>query len=433
MIARLSIAGAINSRLPPIREPGPADVNFLPIYGQSLAVGGNAEIISSAEREHGYMFSSIEASRASVRPQYNNTYLALATKKWYTGLAALREQNDDSSGDHMETPCCGAADMIHQLIAAENGSEAAASYKTLMSAPGYGGISIAGLSTGAHLARIGAQLDAGLPVCCAAGKSYATQAVGWIQGEQDYVINTPRTTYRNAMIAIQILLGDMARACRQSWRPPLIYGQIASHLALSRATPTIALAQDDAEALAPTLLGCASVQYIFDHSTSDNIHIDSSSTRWFGAAIGLTVKRRTYDGLSTWDGAMRVISAIRNGDGIDVTLDPIGDLVLDTSWVSPLPDGNYGFQVVNSGGTPVAVQSVTITGPTEIRVACAAGGGIGSILRYGWAGTAGKSGRTSGARGNLRDSYGDNIIFKINDGDVRPMHRWLRITEIVTN
>jgi hypothetical protein len=107
-------------------------------------------------------------------------------------------------------------------------------------------------------------------------------------------------------------------------------------------------------------------------------------------------------------------------------------LTLDTTWVAELGDGNHGFQVVDSGGAPVTVTGVTVVGANGLRVACASGGGAGSVLRYGWAGEAGESGRATGARGNIRDTYGATVTFLVEAGDTRPMHRWLRISEVAT-
>jgi hypothetical protein len=256
------------------------------------------------------------------------------------------------------------------------------------------------------------------------------------QGENDILAGTARATYS---AALQKLADDFRAHCLtdtpQTDAPIVIVTQIASENYDSATTPTIAMAQDDACAAHPSYIVMGCPGYIFDYAAED-WHSSARSKVVEGLYAGLVAKRRIVDESATFSASMDVVSAVRSGDGIDVTVDALGaGLVLDTDWVTNLSDGNYGFQVVDSGDSPVAVTGVSITGTATIRLACASGGGAGAKVRYGWTGDVGSTapGRVTGPRGCLRDRYGETIAqVTVETGFVWSLHRWLRRGEWTT-
>jgi hypothetical protein len=396
-------------------------------YGQSLSVGnqvGTIEALTTVQ-SHGNMMIA-----GGLRQQYDGVAYAP------TSLVPLVEQVSPAyPAVFGETPVGGMTDMLSKLILAEDGAAAYAAHKFAGSAPGHGSTAIAGLVKGtAPWGRMTERLFNVSDLAWRGGSAASVGCMTWLQGETDYLLGTVRATYAAALAQMAAAFADTCQRCNpQTTAPFVIVGQIASHLYAPTATPSIALAQLDAITAAPTLLALGPPLYLLDYV--NDWHPTAQSFRWLGGYFGLVAKRWIFDNDRTFSAAVRITAAVRNGDGIDVTTDAEGQLTIDTTWVTALADGNYGVQVVDSGGSPVVVTGVTVVGTNGLRVACLAGGGAGSKVRTGWAGTAGQTcpGRLTGARTNLRDAYGDTIDeFEIETGDDRKMHRWMAIQEVTT-
>jgi len=405
------------------RGAGPADLNWFPVNGQSLAVGqiGVPALSTSPSSLH-KMFVD------GVRYQYD--YTATAESVALASFAGLKEQTCPDgrwSATLGETPCSGAAQMITQLITAENGAGAAAAYRMLESSPGYGAQTIAQLSMGStHFSRLLAQTLAGWKLAGEQGWSFAAQAMAWIQGESDYISATTRADYTASLLQLATDWNSQGRRfALQSFTPLILVAQIASHLYTPTPTPTIALAQTDAAAATAGIkMACA--MYQFDYPVAD-WHIDAPSQKWLGAYLGLAYKRLVYDQSSTW-AALQVTSASHVGAVVTLATNAASQLVFDTTWVTA--QTNQGFDVVDSGGNPLTINSVALQGTNQVVITLSATMPAGATWRYGWRGTTGQTGpgRVTGARGNVRDSQGASITFDPGDGGgARPMHDWLLI------
>lgn len=398
--------------------------NQVIVYGQSLSVGGQSGV----------------ARAITTTQSYGNVMLpgGLRSDPYEAGglnqntFAPLVEAIGPVSGLG-ETPTGGLTDMVSQLILADGGAEALAAYKMVGTNPGYTSLTLAELSLDtAPFLRMLQRIHATNRIANDLGASAAAQAMALWQGEEDYQEGTTRAAY---LALLRQLYADFVTYSQQhnpqSITPQLLIAQLASHLPLGVTNPTIALAQLDAMLADPTHICIAAPQYIGDHEDG-NVHPWPSTHRWMGAYVGVAYWHRIVKS----DGwlPLYITSAVRDATGITLSFHiPTPPLVLDTTWVTALADGNYGFQVVDSGGNPVAITSTTlINSDTQVRLACADGGSAGSMVRAAWAGTAGKVGRSAGARCNLRDSAGDALTFAIEEGDVRPMHNWLVISEVAT-
>ena len=412
------------------KSAGPADLNFFAINGQSLAMGtmsgGISEpILSSTPSATHKMF--VDGVRSQVDYPSDNYSVA------YASLSPLVEQLCPSDNTVGETPCSGAAQMVSQLVAAEN--PGAPTHRLHMSAVGRGGNNISQFVAGTvNYARLTQQIQYSRVLANGLGWSFAAQAQGWIQGEDDIVLLTPRATYSSSLQALATSLNTDARINGlQSFGPLTLVAQIASHLYAGIATPTIAMAQSDSAAALPSIIHMACAMYQLEYIPGKEWHLNNSSSKWLGAYLGLAYKRLVYDGATSW-AALSPQSCTRSGSTITLTFNPVGQLVFDRSWVTAI--ASEGFQAYQADGTtPLAIDSVSISGTNAVNIVCSTSIPANAVVNYAWQGTVGQTGpgRVTGARGTLRDSQGDSIVFDPS-GINMPMHNWCLIfSKTVTN
>ena len=394
------------------------EVNHLFVYGQSISVGQATPAISTAQRYDNLMFTR------GMRPQYD--YPAESAATWYAGLVPAVESNSTENTSLAETPCMGAGDAVKELIRAEAGIPySEMGYQLLLSAPGYGALTITQLSKGsAHFSRMVEQATYGAALSAAAGKTYAVQAVAWLQGASDYLSGTAQASYETALNALVAdINADVKAASGQSKSIPVFVCQVASHKKNGATSPSVALAQLAVET-ANSLAYIATPMYHFEYQDVDNNHLTPISSRWVGAYMGLAYKRVVIDGVD-WK-PLKPTSATRSGSVARIAFHvPHGRLVFDTNNVAA--NTNYGFELVDSGGAPLTISSVSIASPNVVKIVASGPIPAGAKIRYAWSGTDGV-GPASGPRGNLRDTQGDFMRFD-PAGINKPMHNWCVIFE----
>ena len=81
---------------------------------------------------------------------------------------------------------------------------------------------------------------------------------------------------------------------------------------------------------------------------------------------------------------------------------------------------NYGFSLVDSGGSALTISSVELSGAREVLIIAASNVPSGAKVRYGFNTMATRTDYYSGGGGNLRDSQGEWL--KSEDG--APLHNW---------
>lgn len=235
------------------------------------------------------------------------------------------------------------------------------------------------------------------------GKSAGVIGVIYGQGETDAVQGTSYATYKGLLKQYAIDIdSDLRAATGQTQRVPTIAFQMCS------GGRDIALAQYDA-ALESDLISIACPMYQLDYY--DSRHIDAQSERVLGGYYG--------EALACWAAGkkwepLRPIDARVLGNSIILTMNKTG-LVIDTTLV-PAQAGR-GF-AVESGGSSITVNSVTVINGNQVRLALASTPTSGALIHYGNEAATGLSPFVGGA-GNLRDSAGD--IRKI---DGLPLHNW---------
>lgn len=384
-----------------------AELNFFPAYGQSWAVGFDNTAISLSQRFDNLSFN------AGVRSQSVSDDPAVA----YTSLIPLVERTDDHTPEFSgvtvgETPVTGQTDFIKELIQIENSSEVTGlTYQMLGSAPGEGSKTIGELSKpSTYFTRLVTQINYGFQRAQGLGKPFSVQAVSWAQG------GGADATYGELLEQLRVDLDTDAKSITgQSNDVKMITWQLFPGIGESAATLYRRYVQSSEDY--PNIF-CACPTYFLDQVSPTNLHLTNTSTKWLGAYYGLAYKRVIIDG-GDWE-PLKPKSFKKQGSILSVTFNPVGSLTLDTDRVALTE--NYGFELYDSLGVKKVINSVSISSRNTVKILAALPVQATDRLVYGFVG--GTSwGRTTGRRGNLRDSQGDNLVFD-GGGLNLPMHNW---------
>lgn len=377
------------------------------LYGQSLGagVGGSPAISTAAGLSFAKMFQGGLRSR-DAQPSsgaYNaNFYGSLV------GLAEATQTNNDGYG---ETGCYGMAEMIAQLLLAEDGIDIASTGQQLLfSSPAEGSQPISALqSGGTYWPRVQADVTNGNLLGTAGGLPYLAHALTWRQGERDTALQTDPATYKAALrdSVVGALRTYAAGVTGIDRAIPCVTYQLASHRAYGF-DPTIGLALLELVETEANFALSAPL-YPFTHN-GDQKHLPAAGYRKLGGYEGIAWKRWLFDGIKPRH--LKALDPVWLNGAIIVPFDvPVGPLTLDTTLVTN--PGNYGFVIVDQAGAAVAITSVALLGSDRVLIKHSGGNlAAGSQLRYAWGTSAmTTTGPTSGPRGNLRDSQGDTITF----------------------
>ena len=384
----------------PIPEESGAPAFVQPIehvitYGQSVAAGGvSLPLVSTMQRHDSLMFVG------GVRTLYSSTERSAI----HTSLVPLVEAVD---GAGAETPTAGTLEMVNDLRYSEDGvSYTDSPERYLGSDPAWGGLSLSQLTYGS-VAFLGFTEDIHYGAMRAEelGSPYRVGAVTWAQGEADYIIGTTREAYVAGMKTLKAWIDFFAAGYSRDATPvPIIQHQVSSHIAWGARYPHIALAQADLAESDPDF-HVATPSYMMDYS--DGVHLTGPSSKWLGAYYGLVYKRVVVD-KAEWK-PLSPSRVTASGSTIQARFHvPHPPLVLDTTTVSD--PGNFGFSVVTPEGDEIGIQSVSVTSTDTVTIVARDPIPAGTKLRYAFNG-AGFSGRSTGPRGNLRDSQGDVLTF----------------------
>lgn len=374
-----------------------ADIVHFPVYGQSLSTGVSTDaVLTTAQRFDNLRFvGGVRAQDGGTNPAVKYASLVPLVE------TAITPAEGEAAGTWArETPVAGATDYIKELIASENGiAYTEQSYQLLGSAPGLGAQTIANLSKpGTLYSRLVSDIQYGYSLAQAAGKSYKTLSLSWLQGESDS--GTDVATYASALNQLRIdFNADVKAITGQSENVVLItYQTKGGNAALGQLLAS--------ESYSNIVL--AGPHYFLPKT--DGTHFTAQSSKIFGAYLGIAYKRTVIDG-ATWL-PLKPIALYKQGAIVNARFHvPKGKLVFDTTTVSA--QANNGFSLVDSSGNPLTISSVSITGPDTVRIVAAAAVPAGARLQYA---------RSSGA-GNLRDTQGLTKIFGGN-GINYAMHNW---------
>lgn len=318
-----------------------------------------------------------------------------------------------------------AARMFAQLMLEENGVDlTVGAHQILGTTVGEGSKTIGQLAGSPYFPRIGDDFDRAVTVAAAEEKSYQPTLAFWLQGENDYNVDTAQATYETALTNMQIAIEDEAQASTgdATLALPMLTYQVATHLNYSRSVPKVALAQL-AVNRSNSRVAMATPAYPFRYLSATEVHMTSLGYIYMLAYFGMAAKRWLVDKVKPFP--LASTSTTRSGDFIRIKYDmePGRELVLDDA--NPLVplQTDYGFAVVNSSDVAQTIEAVNVVGAAKdtIEIRLASSVPAGAKWRYGWTALVGVAGL-----GNLRDN--SPIVYE-PDGDALPMWKWAAIEE----
>lgn len=387
---------------PPSSAPGHdarGTRNHVLATGQSLAVGVAGVPVTSTEQP------------------FDNVMFAtgvMAGSEDLTSLVPLVEGDFiPGSKARVETMSSGFANLVSGLARA-GGSR----HDLLVSIHGAGAKTYAQLKLGTRPFTTGmAQVIAAKTLADAANEDLVVRAVTTVHGESDHAEKSTR--YLEDLLQWQADYEREVTAITHQTEPvPLLHTQMSSWTKMMGGTETSAIpaAQLAAHVTSHGRVVLVGPKYHLAYA-KDGVHLTGPSYRRMGEDYGKVYHRVVVE-KRTWE-PLRPLSATREGKVITLKLlVPVPPLVLDTTLVTD--PGHNGFEVVDASPSTPRIERVEITGPDTVSVTLeAAPTGQDLRLRYAWTGTRGaRSGPTSGARGNLRDS--DPTVGRSGD----PLHDW---------
>ena len=399
----------------------PFNLVHFEVFGQSLSQGAySTPILTTSQKYDNVMFSG------GIRPQHPSH----DAPNFYADFIPLVEAADISGYVGYETPLGGATEAVKQLIKNENGiTFDKQKYQLLGTACGEGGMSIATLSTTYLNNNLKPAITNAFNLCQSKGLTYGLPLMGWVQGEEDNKPSTGTTIqqYKDRLQNLISLVDAHLKTLDSNLAlNGVITTQLCSFKTSGRTEPHIELAIYQAAIATNTNVYLACPLYIFDYK--DGYHVDGISSKWMGAYIGLVHKRVLVDG-QDWK-PVHPISHVKQGAILEVKFHvPVQPLVFDTNWIAQ--NTNYGFTLVDSSNNPITINSVSITQGDIVKFITATPIPSGAKLRYAWTPVASPN-RGTGARGNLRDSQGDKIVFDPT-GINKRMDNWCPIFEYTIN
>lgn len=405
-----------------------ADRLHLMGYGQSLSVGLLGEPSVTVAQPYGNIrFTS------GIR----NKAIEGGT---YTATDPLVE-NDNADANYGETGIAAAANIFVEKMAGY-ATYPDQGFVLHGSSAGRGGMSIAQLSKGVtYYDGLIEMVQAGFDLSQAASASFAYLATPFTHGEADQSAGTTRSAYKAALMKLASdIIADVGAITGQSWRPLMLTDQPASHLQYYDASghaspfrPEIALALRDAGQASSDIY---TVTPLYWGEYQDNVHLKNTSYqqlgKYYGRALAKLVRaRQRGEGAPVL--ALDLKSAIWQGKVIDLQFNvPHGPIVFDASWITPT--ANKGFDLWSADGSTLQdiITDVSIRGPDRVRITTSSVAASGSRLSYGFGRSSmTTSGRTTGPRGQLRDSEGDVDNYLDVNGVNRRLDNWCLIFETI--
>lgn len=254
----------------------------------------------------------------------------------------------------------------------------------LLSAPGEGSKSIDELSGAPYIDRVYEQIDRGYALAQAAGKTYGVSAVTWMQQT-----NTSGNVaaYAGQLEDYRILIDTYAKSVTgQTEDVKLVTWQLyPRHNTPTEQLSARAVYQRFVQAADtyPHII-CAGPSYQETNVNSGNSHFRANGMARLGEMLAVAYKRGVLDGEDYQP--LRPISLLRQGAVALLELNPIGQIVSDTTKVTTI--ANLGFKLYQSDGTTaITITSATIVGRDKIRIVAASTIPAGALLRYADTGT----------------------------------------------
>ncbi|MFU2510577.1 sialate O-acetylesterase [Pseudoalteromonas sp. ASV78] len=379
------------------------EINHIVFYGQSLSLGAAGQPAISLEQP------------------YSNLTFEGGPRSDFDELLSLKplvEDNlraPDGGANRGETICSGAANYITELLQIENGMYPDThNYSMLCSTAGHGGYRIDQLEKGSEwYPLLVAHATAGFNLSQADNKTYAVQALGWVQGEADQSTGSKTfQSYFDALVKLQSDFETDAIAITGQVSPiPLITYQLATYV--SRGTFNVTLAQLAAsEQSENIILAAPTYQLIY----SDGVHLNNIGYKWLGHYFAKAYKRQVYEG-RPWKPLSPLKMQVQNKLVLIDFHVPVPPLVIDTDTLPETTD--FGFTVYEND-IQIGIDSVDVVSCNQVKLTLSQSV-INPVVRYGLDNIAPGLNHTDGGSGNLRDS--DKLNWSYGGKDY-PLYNW---------
>lgn len=378
----------------------------IPVYGQSLALGIDADRITDLDSLSNYADGRIVTEKMDHQFGYfnlNETKLFLQKLLHYQKHAY--ELTSYSMAQYLASNT-GKDTLICIFPGGQDG--------TIISELGKGSIPYQKLVHDIKTAYLSATNKSW---------NFIIPALCWMQGETD-VNSYPGTNYRELMLKfIHDINQDIKQITGQKKDLEIICYQTN---ALTRAKDFNPLAYNCPETEVPqTQLELIRENRSFHASgpvypydcVHDIIHIDGLGQKKHGLLVGLAV----LDIIQQKDNKRGLFPQKAKIHDMEVVIDfqiPYPPLVIDTIQVAKVDC--YGFSVITPDNRNIA-KTVTLHGDS-VHILCSEQP-INCKVRYAVNGEYMKSGRLHGPRGNLRDSQGDSLTIAFDDNKY-PVYNW---------
>jgi hypothetical protein len=261
------------------------------------------------------------------------------------------------------------------------------------------------------------EVQSGMQLAQAAGKSYVVRAVVSIHGESDHYSytaglqefpndgsdGTPNKiqTYADALLEWQADYESSVTAITHQTQPiPMFISQLAGWN--DAKTSAVAQYQLDAHVRAPGKVILIGPSYDLELAQTDCRHFTNVGEQHLGEMFGKVYGKVVLEG-KRWE-PVRPRTITRAGAEITAQFFvPTPPLVFDTEKVAAAKD--MGFEYLDGAGVVQPIANVELTGPDTVKITLAADPGGAGHLTYAQNQTPNTCiGPTRGARGNLRDS-----------------------------
>jgi hypothetical protein len=397
------------------------DIEYTPLYGQSLSIGTNGTpVLTSAQRYSNLMF------KGGIR-----FWDGPGNSQDLSGMIPAIENLSSNNTNLGETAISAAMNMFVQRITEVKGVTHNApnyDYALLGGTPGFGGKSISELSKGSiYYTRFIDSVTAGKAIAQAQGKTFGLRCIYWVQGDND--AGSTAATYSAALKKLRLDLNADIKAIIGVNQPdiPIIMYQFCQHNWYN-ANPTIGLAQLELAKTEPGFF-ISNPGYFLEYS-GDNRHYSNYGNLHQGVYLGKAAFEHLIQGNTPSPFVAQSYKVF--GNIVEVVFNPpSGKLSFDTSMVPAKTNMGFGI-VAASGSSAISITSVAITRPDTIRFVLSRSIASGDKLTYAQNGTKGSTAINDQAKGNLRDTYGDNIVYNPS-GDNYKVHNWALMHELTFN
>lgn len=401
-----------------------ANVNFIPIFGQSLSVGAAATPIITSERKYeaGIKFNTgIRCPKKQVSA--------------FTSFVPLVEEVSGATVDSAgvgETVASGCVEQLLELLCKEVGISPYSKYwnnhKFLFGSFGAGSTTISMLTEvptsgiGYYQGVVNA-MQAAKNICDEKGWTLNIPAWIWIQGETDMKPTsaggyaTSKNVYKQKLQQLATQFDSDAKSITgQSNEVKCICYQTASQNIWANTPNYTSTIMDIPTAQMELVKGndmfvASAPAYILDHSEKEHIHLSAKGEKMLGLYCGVALKS-VINGTCNKKGVTPSTYSI-NGNTLILKCNvPCPPLRVDRNWVREAD--NLGFTLLTSNNVNI-IESVEVF-DDEIIIDCSQSP-LNCRLFYGFNGTAGYDGRIKGSRGNICDNGNHIYHGDINSHD----------------